>query len=460
MEITASHGALLSGFVADLEYDNLPESVVRMIRDLAVDWYGSAVAGHAARPVQALEAVCGTLVSGKSESTVLSSGNRASAYAAAMINAASSHVVEQDDVHNGAVFHPAAVVFPAVFALAEARNLNGPAIIEAAVCGYEVGIRVGEFLGRSHYVHFHTTGTAGTLACAAAVAKLLKLDARQVLHAFGTAGTQAAGLWEFLADAADSKQVHTAGATANGMFAAFLAQQGVTGAARIFDGPHGMAAALSQDADPARLSAGLGSRWATLEMSYKWHASCRHTHPAADALAEVLSREALLADDIEKVIALVHQGAIDVLGAVRVPESVHQAKFSMGTVLGLIAVHGKAGVLEFDSHALSDPAVAAFRDRVEMQFDPEVDVAYPSRWLGRVTVHTRDGRVLRGAIDDPKGDPGNPLGWDELLAKAESLCRYEIASNAAVDTRLAWLKRLEALPELSGAATLFRPVGG
>src|SRR5450759_2555340 len=78
----------------------------------------------------------------------------------------------------------------------------------AAVAGYECGVRVGEFLGRSHYKVFHTTGTAGKLAAAAGVARLLKLDSEKMQHCLGSAGTMAAGLWEFLRDAADSKQLH------------------------------------------------------------------------------------------------------------------------------------------------------------------------------------------------------------------------------------------------------------
>src|SRR4029077_19763482 len=116
----------------------------------------------------------------------------------------------QDDVHNGAVFHPATVVFPAVLAVAQAEDASGRDLLVAGIAGYEVGIRVGEFLGRSHYKIFHTTGTAGTLASAAAVSRLLGIDADATQHALGSAGTQAAGLWEFLRDAADSKQLHTA----------------------------------------------------------------------------------------------------------------------------------------------------------------------------------------------------------------------------------------------------------
>ena len=147
-----------------------------------------------------------------------------------------------------------------------------------------------------------------------------------------------------------------------------------------------MAAGMSSDADPSRLADRLGSRWALAETSFKFHASCRHTHPAADALLDLMWREGLRHDDIAKVITHVHQGAIDVLGRVVVPQTVHQAKFSMGTVLGLIAVHGKAQLSEFANLSLTDAKVAAFRDKVSMRLDPEVDGAYPARWLGRVEV--------------------------------------------------------------------------
>ena len=94
---------------------------------------------------------------------------------------------------------------------------SGRDFVTAAVAGYEVGIRVGEFLGRSHYKVFHTTGTAGTVAAAAAAGRVLGLSADAMQHAFGSAGTQAAGLWEFLRDAADSKQLHTAKAASDGL---------------------------------------------------------------------------------------------------------------------------------------------------------------------------------------------------------------------------------------------------
>src|SRR5580658_3847301 len=160
-----------------------------------------------------------------------------------------------------------------------------------------------------------------------------------MLNAFGSAGTQAAGLWEFLRDAADSKQLHTAKAAADGLLSAYLAQHGFTGAKRIFEGEQGMAAGMSTDADPAKLVDRLGERWALLETSFKYHACCRHTHPVADALLKVINENNLNIKSISRVTAHVHQSAIDVLRAVGVPQTVHQAKFSIGTVLGLIALY-------------------------------------------------------------------------------------------------------------------------
>ncbi|MDH5246947.1 MAG: MmgE/PrpD family protein [Betaproteobacteria bacterium] len=413
----------LADFAASLRFESIPPAVVDRTEDLFLDWFASALAGKGARPVEALAAFHASQGPASGPSEILIHRTSSSPMIAAAINAASSHFAEQDDVHNSSVFHPAAVVIPPALAVAQALGASGRELVAAIVAGYEVGIRVGEFLGRSHYRIFHTTGTAGTVAAAAAVGRLLGLDGDRMQHAFGSAGTQAAGLWEFLRDGADSKQLHCAHAAASGLAAAYLAQGGLTGARRIFEGPQGMAAGMSSDADPARLVDRLGTRWALAETSFKFHASCRHTHPAADALLHVMQREKLEFEDVAGVTARVHKGAIDVLGPVTDPQTVHQSKFSMGTVLGLIALHGRAALPDFDRD-FRDPAVMAFRDKVVMELDPEVDAAYPARWIGKVTVETTDGRRVDGRVDVPKGDPDNTLSRAELEDKAVRLGTY------------------------------------
>jgi 2-methylcitrate dehydratase PrpD len=425
---TTHPGKTLAEFAAGLTPEGIPAPVLRRAEDLLLDWLACALAGKGARPVEIAVRFAERMGPADGPCEILVHRTRSSPLMAAMANAAASHFAEQDDVHNGAVFHPGTVVFPPALAVAQALGSSGAELLAAAVAGYEVGIRVGEYLGRSHYKIFHTTGTAGTFAATAAAGRLLRLTPEQMLHAFGSAGTQSAGLWEFLREAADSKQLHAAHAAGAGLGAACLAQEGFTGAARILDGAQGLAAGTSKDADSSRLTDGLGSRWALAETSFKFHAACRHTHPAADALQQLLAAHGLAAKDaqsrIRRVIAHVHQAAIDVLGPVTDPQTVHQSKFSMGTVLGMIAVHGRAGLAEFDAH-YRDPAVAAFRDKVAMVFDPEVEAAYPARWIGKVEVETADGRRLVARVDEPRGDPGNTLSRAELEDKALRLALYQ-----------------------------------
>src|SRR5215207_7746833 len=266
---TSQPTQVLASFLASLRYEDLPDEVIARIEEFFLDWVASALAGKDAKPVRALEGFVRKMGPPHGPAEILVSRRRTSPLFAALVNAASSHVVEQDDVHNGAVFPPA-------LAAAQEIGASGRNFIAASVAGYEAGVRIGSFLGRSHYEVFHTTGTAGTLAAAATVAHVLGADETSTLDALGSAGTQAAGLWEFMRDAADSKQLHTAKAAADGLLSAYLARDGFAGARRILEGGQGMAAGMSSDSDPARLTEGLGDRWAVLETSFKYHASCRH----------------------------------------------------------------------------------------------------------------------------------------------------------------------------------------
>ncbi len=439
----------LTDFIHALRFDDLDAEVIDKTKALFLDWLGSALAGADAAPVRALREFSDAMGPANGPAQAFDNMAGTSAYFAALRNAAATHVVEQDDVHNGSVFHPAAVVFPPLLAMSQTRRVDGAAFVTAAVAGYEAGIRVGEYLGRGHYRVFHTTGTAGTLAAAMAVGKLLALDADTLAHALGSAGTQAAGLWEFLVSAAHSKQLHTAKAAADGMLAACTAAAGMTGAARILEGDKGMNAGMLGDGNAVRLLDGLGTRFGVLETSVKFHASCRHTHPAADALLALITAHDLDPSRIAAIEARVYQAAIDVLGAVTDPRTVHQAKFSMGFVLALICARRNAGVADFTEEALRDPLLRRLHDKVNMVLDPEIDTAYPARWSARVVVTTTDGQRLTHKVTVPKGDPGNPLSSAELERKFAMLAAMHGSLDDDTSSRLiedAW--RLDALDDV------------
>ena len=444
----------LAEFAAGLSFDAIPAPVVTRCQELMLDWFGSALAGKGMRPVAIMERFASVMGPAEGPSEVMVNRRTTSPLFAAMVNAASSHVAEQDDLHNGSVFHPAAVVFPPALAVAQAVGASGPELLTACLVGYEVGIRVGEYLGQAHYKVFHTTGTAGSIAAAAVVGRLLRLSPDEMLDAFGSAGTQAAGLWEFLRDAADSKPLHTAHASATGLASAYLAKDGFRGARRILTGTQAMAAGMSKDTDPARITDRLGERWALAETSFKFHASCRHTHPAADALMRVMQEGGLKPDDVARVTAQVHQAAIDVLGPAADPRTVHQAKFSMGSVLALAATRKSAGMFDFERF-FQAPQTKDFARKVSMVFDPEVQAAYPQRWIGKVEVETVDGRRLTGRVDEPKGDPGNTLSRAELEAKARGLA--EFSHSATPDEMTRWFLLFSTLATASQPPRFFGP---
>jgi 2-methylcitrate dehydratase PrpD len=237
---------------------------------------------------------------------------------------------------------------------------------------------------------------------------LLRLDLTHTTWAFGTAGTQAAGLWQYLLDAAHSKQIHTAKAGFNGLLSAYQAREGVTGPADILGGVKGLARSMSGTTFPEALDEDLGSRWAVTKTSFKWHASCRHTHPSVDGLLALMSEHSIQFDDILKVQCSVYRAAIEVL-SMGGTKSVHHSKFSMQFTLALAAKLGRASINDFTEEALGQADLLEFMDRVEMMLDKKIDDAFPKQWMARVLITTKDGKLFERKIESPKGDPGNTL---------------------------------------------------
>jgi 2-methylcitrate dehydratase PrpD len=189
----------LASFVEKIHYDDLPIEVIQMAKNCFLDWMGCVYAAREDSGVKKMAEVA-RLSKGGNHSTVIPYREKNSAPFAAFVNGAATHALEMDDIHRDSVVHVAAVVIPAVFSVGERECATGKRLIEAIVSGYEVAIRVGEGVGRSHYWFWHNTSTCGTFGSAAGVGKILGLNSDQYIHAFGNAGSQSSGLWEFLTD--------------------------------------------------------------------------------------------------------------------------------------------------------------------------------------------------------------------------------------------------------------------
>ena len=167
-----------------LAWEDVPPVARDAVRRLFLDWLGSALAGSTSAQATRLSraVAAGGLMSrgrddegyGPGMATALPELAPAPALVAALVNAASSHVLEMDDLHNASIYHPGTCIFPAALAAAESEGAGPREFLTAAVAGYEVSLRVGEALGPEHYRYFHTTGTAGTFGAAVATGRLLR----------------------------------------------------------------------------------------------------------------------------------------------------------------------------------------------------------------------------------------------------------------------------------------------
>jgi 2-methylcitrate dehydratase PrpD len=410
--------ANLARFVA---HATVPPAVRDVTRRYVLDWLGSALGGSAMAPPSIVRTVVEEL-GGHEQATVLGTPTgtpRTSAPLAALANAAAAHVLEMDDLDRASVYHPGAPTVAAALALGESEGIDGATFLDAVAVGYEIGIRVGEALGGSHYDHWHTTGTAGTLGAAAAAARILGLDEVATLNALGSAGTMTAGLWEFLADGAMSKQLHPGKAAHDGILAALLARRGFTGASKILEGPKGLLAAMSDDARPEALTDGLSieqPRWRVETVSFKVHASCRHTHPAVDAALALRNREGFDLTSVDRIHVRVYHAALGLLEGVE-PTTPYAAKFSLPFCVAAALRFGELGLARFTDETVEDPETLALAERITFAPDAELTALYPAQWPSILEVTMASGEALVERIDQPRGDPDTGVTDADLVEK-------------------------------------------
>ncbi len=408
----------LATVLADARYEDLPMPVIKEAKRAVLDWLGSAMAGSIEAPARMAQQVA-TRFGCSEEATVFGAG-RASALAAALANGVSSHILEFDDVHKGSTLHAGAPVIPAALAVAEREHANGRAFLLAVVIGYEAALRVGEAVNPSHYYYWHPTGTAATFGAAAAAGSLLKLDPKKMRDALGSAGTQAAGLWEFNADGSMSKHLHPGKAAFNGILSADLACAGFTGASRILEGDRGFFRAMSDSFDESRITDRLGERWKILENCYKLHSCCAHTHTSIDT-ALALRRDAEIASiEIE-----LYGPGYEVVKEMN-PRTPYQGKFSIAYCVAAALAEGRVGLEQFSADRFApdgvrDRRIAELIAKTRVNVCEEFSRNYPAQWTGRVAVAFADGTKAEGCAEYPRGNPENPVSTAELEGKFTSL---------------------------------------
>jgi len=421
-------------FCGNVEGDRLPEEVVDRCKYLLLDFLGVAIRGQqmdSARAVLRFALAHGCA----GDAAVVGSSYHLNPCYASLVNGTAAHSLELDDVVNEASLHPGTVIFPAVLALGSQVKASGSEIIGAAVVGYEAMVKIGKALNPAfHYRRgFHPTGTCGAFGAALAAAKLLHLDERQMLNAAGIAGSQASGIMEFLADGAWTKRFHAGWSAHNGIVAARLAEQGFTGPSAVLEGKDGFLKAYSDQTDATKVVSGLGEPFEVLRTSIKPHACCRYMQSPIDGVLQLVKANRLRVADIAGIkIGLLSAG----YGIVAAPRELKyevktmvDAQFSMPYGAAVAAVKGRAFLEEFLEETIEIPEVKDLMAKVDCINDPELDAFYPRQWPAWVKIDTSSGGAYHTEIMYPRGDPENPLHWDEIIEKFLNLTRPVLAEH-------------------------------
>lgn len=462
-EADATISERLARFVVDLRLENLSQPIRRRFELYCLDTLVVALAGVSATSSGIVADVV-TELGGRPECTIIGRSTKTNAPLAALVNGATTHAVELDDDHRTSVLHPGVVVIPSALAMAERCNASGKRFLEGVIAGYEVMIRIGDaFLGQQYYQGFHSTGTCGVFGSAAAGARIMGLDESVTVRALGIAGTQASGLGEWSNDGSWIKRLHPGRSAEAGLLAALLAGKGFTAPSTIIEGQQGFLRAFSHKGiwDAGKILAGLGEELRGAGTSFKPYAGCRFSHQAIDAVAEIMLKHTVGADEVEDVSFRIHTTSYKklFLPAERRyrPRTPVDAQFSIPYITAVAILHGRPMPHHFSDEMIRSPEIIALAGRVRGEPDDEYEKQYPDRYPTKVCVRLRNGQVHKSYKDVPSGDPEN-----EIYLEDPSLFERHLFEkiDALLDVTPAFKARRNALADavldLSAAPTLAR----
>jgi len=445
----------VSASCAQTDFADFDEDVVDRTRYLLLDFLGCAIRGTLTESTSPVLKLAERKKSVREQTPIIGTAKKSEPSFAALAVGTAAHSLELDDVVNSGSLHPAVAVIPAALSSGYGRRCSGAELITAIVIGYELMVKLGIALKpTAHYRQgFHPTGTCGAFGAAAASAKIMKLSALELTHALGIAGSQAAGSLEFLADGAFTKRFHAGWAAHSGVIAADLAQEGFTGPATIIEGKFGFLHGYSQESDPEAVIKNWGAPWEVMNSSIKPHACCRYKQGPIDCIIEIMESNDLQPEEVEQVdIAILDAGFALVAEPVAQkmePQSVVDAQFSMPFGAALAILRRDAFLNRYKMAEINDPGIREFMKRIRCLRDPALNKEFPQKWPARVVIQATDGRKFEHRLDHPKGDPENPLSWDELIDKFTSLAT-EVMPLSQCRSIVSLVRSVDRLEDISG----------
>lgn len=440
----------LAQFASALRFEDLPSEVVERIKLCVLDSIGCMLFGATlpwTRKVSDLALAEGA----QPVASLAGMGRKTSVSLAVLVNGTAGHAFELDDIHKESIIHIGSLATPVAFAHAEGNKaVSGRDVIAGMTAGYEIGARVGNAATMSLFFRgFHPQGTSGAFAAAATAAHMLHLDADRFQHALGIVGSQAGGLMA-AQEGAMVKRFHSGRAAQSGVYAASLSESGFTGVPDVLEAPYGgYLACYSNEPNPSRLTAGLGSTWETLNVGYKPHASVTSIHTALDGLGEIMRENRLTHEDIAHVdVGLSPMTHVHCAWEYKA-QGVTAAQMNLYYGLAVIAIDGMAFTEQYRESRFVDPKILHFIKRVSAYIDPEIEsMGAPFRHAARIRVQTIGGRTFEKLLLHRRGSPERPLEPEEIEYKFRHVVSPCLSRNN-IDRVVKLVASLEGLENLS-----------
>jgi 2-methylcitrate dehydratase PrpD len=445
--------------VSAVRYEDLPSDVVESTKLRILDVIGLALAGAQTAFGRSTIAAAVT-ISPPGPSRIFGTGDALAAPTAAFANASLSQALEYDDTHNESIVHMSSPAVAASLALAGMRTVTGRNLILAIAVANEISCRVGSVSsGQFHRRGFHPTGLFAPFGIAAGIGKILGLDAQQLAWAEGTAGSCAAGLLECWVDGTQTKFLHSGFAAQSGLTAALLAEAGVSGPPKVFEGRFGLFASHLQDPSVpkqfGRIADRLGSHWESRNSSFKPFPTAHVLHPYVSALLRLRTQHGVRAADVVRIDCPVAEFNVSIVcepvAEKRAPATQAHCRVCLQYTMAEALYAGGLGKNAYDDALRLNPEVLELARKVEYHVDP--GYPGPGRFKGAVRVTLRDGRVIEEIEEYNRGSAENPMSDAELRAKFDDNASGFL--SAAQRDRLAQeIARTENLPDARGLVEL------
>lgn len=433
----------LGRFAASVSFDRLPQEAVAVAKLGFTDTIATMIAGAHEPPPQILRR---GLAPQGGEATLMFTGEHAPAPEAAWINGAAGHALDYDDVALRG--HPSTVLVPAILAEAETLDLGGREMIAAYVAGYEVWAELaGREPGHHHRKGWHPTAIFGPIGAAAACALLRGLDAERTTHAIALGASQASGLMANFGTM--TKPFHAGRAAHSGVMSARFTELGFTASPDALEHPQGFLSAVSPEgkADRETPAKGLGQDWKIVaqRLGIKKYPACYCTHRSLDAMLELLARQPIKADDIERVTASLSDTHSLVLRN-HDPQTGLAAKFSIEFAVAAAVLAGRAGLAQYTDEFVQRPEVQALMRRVRVEtnqnYDPEIAGASV---FDQLHIELKDGsRIDSEKVHRATGHASRPLSEADLFEKFRG-CLEAGRSRIPAETLFDRLRRLDGI---------------